>query len=133
MHLYVTGLNDLGASAVVNAVALDSTALETQPTRTDLWKWDGTIPKSTLPVMDVGCLTGEIFWRVLHWPAGWTHGMHRSQTVDIHTVLFGSVEMVLEDSTVELTSSDCVIMTGVAHAWRAGELGCVLNTTNIGV
>jgi hypothetical protein len=131
--LYVTGLNDRGCATVVKTENLDSASIGSAPKKTELWRWERLPDGVTTPVMDVGCAPGDILWRVLRWPAGTAHGMHRSETIDFHSVLFGTIELLLEGSSIKLSASDCAVVTGVMHGWRVGEDGCVMSTTNIGV
>ena len=58
--------------------------------------------------------------------------MHHTDTVDFDIVLSGSIELILEDGVHSLEAGDCVVMTGVDHAWRAGPKGCVLTAVALG-
>ena len=47
-------------------------------------------------------------------------------------ILGGQVELILDDGPHALQTLDCVVMTGVDHAWRAGPEGCVISGAAIG-
>lgn len=58
--------------------------------------------------------------------------MHHTDSVDFDVVLEGSVDLILDDGAHPLQRGDSVVMTGVDHAWRAGQDGCVLAASNVG-
>ena len=58
--------------------------------------------------------------------------MHHTDTVDFNVVLSGNVNLVLEDGSHPLGPGDCVVVTGVDHAWHTGADGCRLNMVAIG-
>ncbi|MGQ9348086.1 hypothetical protein [Mycolicibacterium gilvum] len=58
--------------------------------------------------------------------------MHHTDTLDLETVLSGSVDLVLDDGSHRLEQGDLVVLTGVDHAWRAGPDGCRLSAVLIG-
>jgi quercetin dioxygenase-like cupin family protein len=45
-------------------------------------------------------------------------GMHRTDTLDLLTVVSGEVWLVLEEGEVHLQAGDCVIQRGTWHAWQ---------------
>ena len=61
------------------------------------------------------------------WPA-----MHYTDTIDCHTVIAGSVDLILDDGAHRLAAGDCVMVTGVDHAWKAGPDGCTTSILLIG-
>ena len=64
---------------------------------------------------------------------GRTSPMHRTQTLDVVTIVAGSVELVLETGSVQMDPGDCVVMPAVVHSWSAGPEGCVISAMAIGV
>ena len=58
--------------------------------------------------------------------------MHHTDTIDYDIVLAGSVELILDDGAHLLGPGDCVVITGVDHAWRAGPDGVILSVALIG-
>jgi mannose-6-phosphate isomerase-like protein (cupin superfamily) len=45
-------------------------------------------------------------------------GMHRTDTLDLLTVVSGEVWLVLEEGEVRLQAGDCVVQRGTWHAWQ---------------
>jgi quercetin dioxygenase-like cupin family protein len=58
--------------------------------------------------------------------------VHHADTLDLETVLTGSVDLLLDDGVHHLEEGDTVVMTGVDHAWKAGPDGCRINAILIG-
>jgi hypothetical protein len=50
-------------------------------------------------------------------PAAATPGMHRTRSIDVVTVIRGTVTAVLESDTVELSAGDTLVQLGGRHAW----------------
>jgi mannose-6-phosphate isomerase-like protein (cupin superfamily) len=45
-------------------------------------------------------------------------GMHRTDTIDLLTIVSGEVWLVLEEREVHLQAGDCVVQRGTWHAWQ---------------
>jgi quercetin dioxygenase-like cupin family protein len=71
-------------------------------------------------------------WVVAEWVPGFEYGMHHTDTIDFDVVLAGSVELTLDDGVHPMGVGDCVVVTGVDHAWRAGPDGCTLSVLSLG-
>jgi mannose-6-phosphate isomerase-like protein (cupin superfamily) len=50
-------------------------------------------------------------------PSAATPGMHRTRSIDVITVIRGTVTAVLESETVELSAGDTLVQLGGRHAW----------------
>ena len=51
--------------------------------------------------------------------------MHRTRSVDYGIVLSGSIDMVLDDTTIRLEQGDVVVQQGTNHAWmNRGDTVC---------
>ncbi len=83
--------------------------------------------------LDLGVAAGGISWMVIEYGPRVAFSMHHTDTVDLDTVLAGSVELTLDDGVHDLVVGDCVVVNGVDHAWRAGADGCRLSVMAIGV
>jgi quercetin dioxygenase-like cupin family protein len=81
---------------------------------------------------DLGVAPGAISWMVVEYAPGMSFSMHHTDTVDLDTVLAGSVEIVLDDGAHALAAGDCVVVTGLDHGWRAGPDGCRISVMAIG-
>jgi hypothetical protein len=58
--------------------------------------------------------------------------MHHTDTLDFDIVLAGSVELLLDDGAHPLGPGDCVVVSGVDHAWSTGSDGCSLSIVTVG-
>lgn len=58
--------------------------------------------------------------------------IHHTDTLDLETVLDGSVDLILGDGAHQLVAGDMVVMTGVDHSWKAGPQGCRLSAILVG-
>ena len=58
--------------------------------------------------------------------------MHATDALDIIYVVSGAATFVLQDGEHPVVAGDCVITTGVDHAWRAGPDGTRFFVVGIG-
>jgi hypothetical protein len=58
--------------------------------------------------------------------------MHHTDTIDFDTIIFGEVDILLDDGPHHLVPGDCVVVKGVDHAWLAGPEGCTSSVVVIG-
>lgn len=82
--------------------------------------------------IDLGIAPGLVRWILVDSEPGSTTPTHHTDTVDFEVVLDGSVELTLDDGVHELRAGDCIVMTGVDHAWTTGPQGCRLSVLSIG-
>jgi len=68
----------------------------------------------------------------VQWPDGEESGMHHTDTVDVDTVLEGSIDLLLDDGPHHLDVGDTAIVAGVDHGWRAGPAGATLSIVVFG-
>ena len=59
--------------------------------------------------------------------------MHHTNALDLIVVVEGSTELILDDDVRDLRPGDCVVMTGVDHAMKAGPAGSRVITVAIGI
>ena len=136
MRCFITGIDDAGRSRVVRE--RDVVFAEVMPGLSidGLFK---TI-ESPLPsrpggrgdLFDLGVAPGQCSWSLTRIDADGQVRVHHTDTVDFDMVVAGAVELVLDAGLHALDTGDCVVMTGVDHAWRAGADGCVISTISIG-
>jgi quercetin dioxygenase-like cupin family protein len=109
-----------------------------------LWTTDASPPPAAPPqaghFIDVRLPPGLVRWTVVehapHQETGATtmsSAMHHTNAIDLILVIEGSTEMVLDDDVRELRPGDCVVMTGVDHAMKAGPNGSHVITVAIGI
>jgi mannose-6-phosphate isomerase-like protein (cupin superfamily) len=83
--------------------------------------------------LDTGLPVGEIRWLTTRFaPNADYPTMHHTDTIDCHTIIAGSIDLILDDGAHRLEAGDCVIVTGVDHAWQAGDQGCTTSLLMIG-
>ena len=83
-------------------------------------------------LLDLQVKPGSVQWSILEFVPNGYHPMHHTNTFDLDIVIDGTLELILDDGVHELAAGDCVVMTGIDHAWRAGPGGCRLNVIAIG-
>ena len=57
---------------------------------------------------------------------------HCTDTIDCHTIVAGSMELLLDDGPHRLEAGDCAMVKGVDHGWRVGPEGCTSSLMLIG-
>lgn len=141
MRKLLTGTDSAGRSYIANAteIVFESLSIGSKVTGVSSAALFST--EEFLPPMhsaerggshDLHVPPGAIAWRMFRFAPGYSSLMHHTDTIDLDVVLEGSVEILLDDGEHLLESGDCVIVTGVDHAWRAGPDGVVMNVTLIG-
>jgi mannose-6-phosphate isomerase-like protein (cupin superfamily) len=109
-----------------------------------LWTTDASPPPAAPPqaghLVDVRLAPGLVRWTMVrHEPheataaATTSSAMHHTNALDLIFVVEGSTEVVLDDDVRELHPGDCIVMTGVDHAMRAGPDGSLVITVAIGI
>ncbi|MCZ0732442.1 cupin domain-containing protein [Mycolicibacterium iranicum] len=89
-------------------------------------------PAGSAPLIDQGIAPGLVRWMFVELGPHSETPMHHTDTLDLQTVLSGSVDLVLDDGAHHLEQGDLVVLTGVDHAWRGGPDGCRLSAVLIG-
>lgn len=87
----------------------------------------------TAPGYDMGVPPGGVSWIVVEYEPGVAFPTHHTDTLDLDVVLWGQVDLGLDDGAHRLEAGDCVVVTGVDHGWTAGPDGCCLGVMSIGV
>jgi quercetin dioxygenase-like cupin family protein len=54
---------------------------------------------------------------VIDFPPGITGAMHRTETIDYVVMMAGTVDMVMDHSTVTLSAGDVMVQRGTKHQW----------------
>ena len=145
MRRFVTGVNAAGRSCIVDEgdVVLGAVEGMSEIRTANLWATDASPPPSAPPqaghFVDVKLPPGFVRWTVVdHQPheetgaATASSAMHHTNALDLIIVIDGSTQLILDDDVRELGPGDCVVMTGVDHAMKAGRDGARLITVAIG-
>jgi len=132
MRRIVTGVDGAGLSCVVELTTLDGA-----PRQCLYSLAPGELPPRPVGhgvVRDVHVPLGHVQWDVYHWPPDSAFpGVHQTDTTDLHTVVRGSITLILGDGDHLLEPGDCAVVAGVDHAWRAGADGCVESVVIVGM
>ena len=130
MRLIHTGLDADGRSCVQREDLLDSGLA--------LQQLFAVAPGCSSPqpgpgaAMNLEVPPGAVRWLLVHWSSGFCYDMHHTDTIDLHFVLTGTVDLILDDGPVPLQPGDAVAVTGVDHGWRAGPAGCTIALVLVG-
>jgi quercetin dioxygenase-like cupin family protein len=90
-------------------------------------------PPARSEFLDLAIPVGHVKWMTTYFPPnGEWPTMHYTDSIDCHTVIAGSVDLILDDGAHTLKAGDCVMVTGVDHAWKAGADGCTTSILLIG-
>jgi quercetin dioxygenase-like cupin family protein len=104
--------------------------------RNDVFTLNETPPPARPPAKasyhETGIEPGHADFLVLQMPAGIEHPMHHTDTLNFHTVVSGSVEVLLDDGPHLLDTGDSLVLPGIDHGWRAGTKGCTMTILNLG-
>lgn len=136
MRKLITGVDADGRSCVVSddALALDevapgfamavpyATTASPPPSR----------PAGSAPLIDQFIDPGLVRWMVVELGPNSETPMHHTDTLDLQTVVSGTVELVLDDGAHRLDAGDLVVLTGIDHAWRTGDQPCRLSAVLVG-
>ncbi len=135
-RLLIAGVDDSGRSCVVDELALGSRSVEGGFNALVAYTGPRGAPPTAAPGkadhLEIGLLPGQVQWMIVDYEPGQSFPMHSTHTIDLDTVLRGSVELELGDGIHALGLGDCVIIPGVDHAWKAGDTGCRLSVMFIG-
>ncbi|MEN2739552.1 hypothetical protein ABCS02_17310 [Microbacterium sp. X-17] len=82
---------------------------------------------------DYGVPVGTARWNRVRFPANQVRPLHYTNTIDTHTIVEGSLWLVLDDGEHELLPGDSAIVNGVDHGWHIGPAGCVVSSVLFGL
>jgi mannose-6-phosphate isomerase-like protein (cupin superfamily) len=143
---FVTGVNAAGRSCIVEEGEVTLGAVEgmAEVLTASLWATDASpppaAPRQAGHFIDVRLPPGIVRWVVVdHAPheatdaAATSSTMHHTNAIDLIFVIAGSTQMILDDDLRDLRPGDCVVMTGVDHAMKAGPDGSRVISVAIGI
>jgi hypothetical protein len=81
---------------------------------------------------DVGIAPGVARLIFVQWPPNMENAVHHTDTIDVDTLVQGSIEIVLDDGRHRLEPGDTVVVTGVDHGWAAGPQGATMSILLLG-
>jgi quercetin dioxygenase-like cupin family protein len=126
----ITGVDDAGRSCVVDEREVSFAERAPGLWLDGLFKTSASLLATRPPVggprVELGVEPGQCSWAMWRFDPGAEVAMHYTDTFDFQAVLEGALELLLDDGVHLLRPGDCVVMTGVNHAWRAGAGGCTV-------
>ena len=138
MRRLITGVDADGRSCVVEDAELPVASVTPGIGMGTVYETDGPTPPARPPsereLLPVGLEPGRVRWLVMEWGPEATIEipMHHTDTVDLHIVVSGSVDLILDDGAHTVSAGDLVVCGGVDHSWVVGPQGCVLNSFLVG-
>lgn len=130
MRLIHAGLGAGGRSLVTRDEELDLAVARVQLFRVPPGACSP--PPGSAAALDLGVAPGAVSWLLRHLEPGYRYDMHHTDTIDLHVVLDGAAELVLDDGPHELRPGDAVAIAGVDHGWQVGPDGCTLAMLFVG-
>jgi quercetin dioxygenase-like cupin family protein len=137
MRRLLTGLNDRGQSCVVEEHEISPTEATPGIAMAMLFATSESPapprPEGHGELRSFGVEPGCCHWMIFDWAPGhsWS-AMHHTDTLDFNLVLSGSIDLILDTGLHALEAGDCVVVTGIDHAWRAGPSGCRVSAVMLG-
>jgi quercetin dioxygenase-like cupin family protein len=136
MRLFITGVDADGKSCLVSndeveinsaapgfGIAIPYNTTQSPPPAR---------PQGNADLIDQFLEPGHARWMVIDLGPDSDTPVHHTDTLDLLTVLSGSVGLILDDGTHRVEAGDMVVMTGVDHGWKAGLDGCRMSAVLIG-
>ena len=146
MRRFVTGVNAAGRSCIVEEGEVTLGAVEgiAEVLTANLWATEASPPPAAPPqagnFVDVRLPPGIVRWTVVEHTSheetdarATSSTMHHTNAIDLIFVVDGSTQLLLDDDVRDLRPGDCVVMTGVDHAMKAGADGSRVISVAIGI
>ena len=133
MRMIVTGVKD-GRTCVVEDTDYRSTQREPGLNAMLDLQLDALPPRpaGAGEFVDTGVAPGVLRWFRVPFSPNQVAEVHHTDTIDLHTIISGSVELLLDDGAHRLEPGDTAMIAGVDHGWRAGAEGCLTSIVIIG-
>jgi len=125
MKLIVCGLSD-GKSCVLEEVDCTPSNDEMSTQAIFEMKLDALPPRppGLGDFLDIPVEPGEMKWFRVGFAPNQHWDTHHTDTIDFHTIVSGSIDLVLDDGPHRLEAGDSAVVAGVDHAWHTGPDGC---------
>lgn len=132
MRMIITGIRD-GKSCIAEEIDCtpDGEDLSVK-TLLDLAPADQQPPIGRSEYRDLGVPPGMLRWHRVRFPANQLRPFHYTNTIDCHTIVSGSLDLLLDDGPHRLDPGDSAMVTGVDHGWRIGPEGCCVSIILLG-
>lgn len=134
MRLIVTGDKD-GRACVVRELDCSPPGEGDHPVMTMLDMDLGNLPPrpaGQAKFLDLGIPAGGMRWLRVNLPPHLEVAFHHTDSIDLHTIVAGSIELLLDDGAHNLMVGDSALVAGVDHGWRAGPEGSTSSVVLLG-
>ena len=133
MRQVITGVDADGRSCVVaeHECAPPGEVIGVQPT----YETGDTVaprPEGNAESRDLRVAPGALRVALVKWPPNDASALHHTDTIDVGTVIAGSIDVLLDDGPHHLEVGDTVVIAGVDHGWRAGPTGATVSIVLVG-
>jgi len=134
----IAGVDDSGRSCVLEELPIEDRDIHAEgpSKRIDVFALRQSPPPVRPPARaayhETGLAPGHLDVCILQMPAGIEHPMHYTDTLNLHVIVAGSVEVLLDDGPHLLRTGDSLVLHPVDHGWRAGPEGCTQTIMNLG-
>ncbi|MBA4024717.1 MAG: hypothetical protein C0482_20370 [Gordonia sp.] len=132
MKHVVTGIGEDGKSFLESVSIYDDPT--TGPTTISLFE-NSAVPLLARPVsgdlLEIAPEPGTVTWRIFAFHPGRATPFHHTDSIDISTVVDGTVEFAVDTESIALEAGDVVVVNGAGHSWNT-ELGCRLLVGMVG-
>ena len=145
MRILVTGVDADGRSCMLGESEIEPTPTEGVPghSMAMLYRINETPPPPRPAGQEMyienNLPPGHLRWMVIDFADPSTYdgpnrsaSLHHTNTNSFLHVVSGSIDFSLQDGVHHLIAGDCVMITGVDHAYVAGPEGCRLLVTQVG-
>lgn len=76
---------------------------------------------------------GQIRWTMAAFGPNVALDMHRTSTIDMNTVISGSITIEADNGSATLDAGDSALILGSRHGWRTGEAGATVSFVMAGL
>ena len=83
-------------------------------------------------LIQTGVAPGALRWFRVRFTPNSVTDKHHTDTIDLHTIIAGSMDLILDDGAHRLQAGDTALVRGVDHGWQAGPDGCLTSIVMLG-
>ena len=132
MRQLVTGIDADGRSCIASEKVIEASDEIAVETPYETPSAPPPRPVGNADSHDVALAPGAVRVLLVQWPAGFHVPMHHTDSVDVNTVVAGSIDLLLDDGPHTLHVGDTAVVTGVDHGWTAGPDGATTTGVLLG-
>jgi quercetin dioxygenase-like cupin family protein len=134
LTIYVTGIDDNGSSCITSKMNSEGPIPVTSPLTVYTGPSLPELPASPGGgelMANIAPPSGSARWTLVDFAPGTHYPLHYTTSIDVSTVLDGTIEFGVDTENVQLAAGDTVVVNGVSHSWYAPN-GCRLLVSMLG-